>query len=905
MNPYRLKKNKINKFPAFGLLTYASFIICIISGVLTAIPYNINSPQDSISLMLIKNQPAVLFRAMHYWSAQSFLILSIIHIIDHLLKKSEIKLKNGIWLRLTLLIPVIFYAMLSGFILKSDSESIQALNIFTALIKTVPLIGDNLAYFIVGNGKDFQIIYLHHIASVTIIIWLVSIEHSKIIMPNLKSLLYVLPIIIFISLILIPGINEINPAIIKGPWYFIGFQELLHWSSEPVWIIFFLFTLLLIFYYQKHLDLRINKKSKILFLLLFIIYSIFSITAILFRGENWKFTYPWTENIYNYDFLNFNIYSSFNDSLSQKEIPIILGKREACLACHNNMIGLSLSHQISSIGCSSCHLGNSLTLNMNLAHSNMTLTPGNLSIANKTCGSDNCHKSIFGRVSNTLMTTMSGVIAVDKYVFDESDSLDKQYDISKIADSPADKHLRGLCASCHLAQNKEKPEEITELSRGGGCSACHLNYEINSLKELKSKNKSNPKFHPEITIKISNNNCFGCHSRSGRIAANYEGWHETQMSKDEYFKKNQNQANLRLLADGRVLIKKQEDIHFSKGLDCIDCHNGYELMGDGSKYSHKEDQVKIECTDCHLTKPLKTIIFSQMDAESQKIINVKNEYNPLKKYLKYRKSDYPLLNVSIDTNGLLILKTKNTGLIKHLKKPVKACLDEISGHSRLDCITCHTSWSPQCVGCHTEYKSKETGWDNLTGKEVNGAWIEKFRDYIADEPALGIKTFTEADGNINEIITNFVPGMVLSIDKENKMQIFKRLFAPSFSHTIVTKSRECKSCHNNSSALGYGRGELIYSKTNNFAKWEFKPKYEANKHDNLPEDAWIPFLKYNSFKNTTRVNTRPFNIEEQKKILLVGACLECHSQKSQKLKKVFSNFKDYRKKISKKCMIPN
>ena len=185
--------------------------------------------------------------------------------------------------------------MLSGFLLKNDAESIQALNILSSLIKTFPLIGDKIAYFIVGSGKDLQIIYLHHIATSTIIIWLVSIEHSKIIIPNYKSLLYVLPIILFLSFFLIPGINDSNPTIIKGPWYFVGLQELLHWTSEPVWIIILMIFFAIIFYYLKNTKTNLNKRIKLGFLMLIIIYLILSIIGIFCRGENWKFTFPWIE----------------------------------------------------------------------------------------------------------------------------------------------------------------------------------------------------------------------------------------------------------------------------------------------------------------------------------------------------------------------------------------------------------------------------------------------------------------------------------------------------------------------------------------------------------------------------------------------------------------------------------
>ena len=40
------------------------------------------------------------------------------------------------------------------------------------------------------------------------------------------------------------------------------------------------------------------------------------------------------------------------------------------------------------------------------------------------------------------------------------------------------------------------------------------------------------KMHPSVSLTVSDNHCFGCHSRSGRISTNYQGWHETTIETD-------------------------------------------------------------------------------------------------------------------------------------------------------------------------------------------------------------------------------------------------------------------------------------------------------------------------------------------------------------------------------------
>jgi len=148
---------------------------------------------------------------------------------------------------------------------------------------------------------------------------------------------------------------------------------------------------------------------------------------------------------------------------------------------------------------------------------------------------------------------------------------------------------------------------------------------------------------------------------------------------------------------------------------------------------------------------------------------------------------------------------------------------------------------------------------------------------------------------------------VLTIDKKlpKSHRNFKRLYAPSFSHTIRKESRSCKSCHNDPFAIGYGKGRIAFTYNNNHASLDFFPYYSRIAQDMLPEDAWIDFLKKSKTSQATRTNVRQFNIEEQKKILQVGACFSCHKENDKKLLNLFRNEKNYLNNISLKCVMPD
>ena len=152
--------------------------------------------------------------------------------------------------------------------------------------------------------------------------------------------------------------------------------------------------------------------------------------------------------------------------------------------------------------------------------------------------------------------------------------------------------------------------------------------------------------------------------------------------------------------------------------------------------------------------------------------------------------------------------------------------------------------------------------------------------------------------------------MTLNANRESPFErdretLFRRLYAPAFSHTIVKRSRSCESCHNNPLAIGYGRGKLTYVLRDDGGSWIFQPQYENISHDGLPADAWIGFLEERKGDVATRINARPFTVEEQKKILLVGACLTCHRPEERRLGKPFDDFRNVRSLISEKCILPD
>lgn len=885
---------------SFGTLATASFWLVVLTGIALAIPFDVQAPYRSISEILIIFPALSFIRNTHFWSAQLFLIFSFIHVYQHLHFKTKVGLKRGIAARLSLGAGIIFMAMLSGFLLKGDADSEQARQILQTLTERIPIIGESLAFSLLGAPDSYLLIYVHHIATFTVFIAVIIIEHSRKIWPTAIDFLLTSLLTALLSFVFSAPLHDGLSAAVKGPWYFVGFQEILHWLQHPTWSLLAGAMLLVLLYLANRSRGRIYFYSKRSLLIFTTLYLFLTIIGLFYRGAGWKWCMP-GDNAYStqvlHNFRSPRVVLQADFPIEEAESsPLVMGRKESCLVCHSETHGLSASHSPQAVGCASCHGGNPFAMAKNQAHRNMIIIPGNLQTARQSCGNINCHPEITERISTSLMSTLSGMISTNRYVFDEAITPDELSSVHQLKNTPADEHLRNLCVRCHLGNPKSETGPINESSRGGGCLACHLNYSREAENQWRNKAKQPATVHPQINLQVSNHHCFGCHSRSGRISTNYEGWHETTLQPEEI----DDTLQYRLVEGVRVFEKQTADVHHKRGMECIDCHHSYELMGDGTLHAHKEQQTDVRCIDCHFENRANTISSSQLDRESATIAALRFGNIENRTFLKTGRKGFPLINTEIKGDSLLVFG-KNSHLKWTPKKPAAVC-SRNGAHSSLSCSACHSAWTPTCIGCHTEYDTNEPSFNMITNREQLGGWVEYTGEYKALLPSLGLRK----EGEQEEIIP-VSPGMVLSIDigsytQEGKV-IFHRLYAPVEPHTTTAEGRACKSCHNSPLALGYGEGKLSYSIQNGKGIWTFTPKY-ANSRDGLPEDAWIGFLNERRGKVATRSNVFPLSIELQKKILTVGSCLTCHEDHSSIMKKTLSDFDTVMKQRSTECIIP-
>jgi|GEM_PF-643072 len=465
---------------------------------------------------------------------------------------------------------------------------------------------------------------------------------------------------------------------------------------------------------------------------------------------------------------------------------IIYVDRSSCLACHRPLKpdgkahGIERAHPLVNgrlLTCVECHGGNNKARKQSKAHvspgrnaakfiKNLTIgeldavdkkylqfiNPGDLRVADKTCGAEGCHGEIVRKSKTNPMATFAGELGIARYRAGSQNSgssekaiydvRDPSFEFGKIAATigslskmvepriPAgekkigpyqDLYLTKACMRCHtwsFGDNKF-PGDF----RSSGCTACHMNYSDDGLSKSADPtiDKGTPP-HPIkhiLTNKITTNQCTHCHYRGGRIGINFQGYREG--GGFGFNPKNAGFLNKALHGhDASFYIKDEDttnkhdetpsDVHFKAGMTCIDCHTKHDVHGDGHIYSPTKAAVEIRCVDCHGTaKQVST--------------------------LKTSKGN-PLDHLSKDKNGNVWLTTKLTG--KKLKvTQIKHSLDNAhpksylarsmgrdkKGFSHMDnmnCSTCHSAWIPNCYGCHVKVDMQGVQRSLISGHSTPG-----------------------------------------------------------------------------------------------------------------------------------------------------------------------------------------
>src|SRR6266487_5165766 len=141
--------------------------------------------------------------------------------------------------------------------------------------------------------------------------------------------------------------------------------------------------------------------------------------------------------------------------------PTLTGQPEYCLTCHQDVPEVSASHPVKAFGCVTCHGGERLALNADLAHSTMRggANPSDLSVVEQSCGGSNCHsgsvaldRNQIERVMTSVQSTYAGAIANIRFTFGAQADLNAYLGIKAITDTQT---LTGITSLSAFDPSKE------------------------------------------------------------------------------------------------------------------------------------------------------------------------------------------------------------------------------------------------------------------------------------------------------------------------------------------------------------------------------------------------------------------------------------------------------------------
>ncbi len=528
-------------------------------------------------------------------------------------------------------------------------------------------------------------------------------------------------------------------------------------------------------------------------------------------------------------------------------------------------------------------------------------------------------------------------------------------------------YIRQECQRCHHAV---KGRQVRGDFRGIGCSSCHTPYSNEGFYEggdptvdrkatghmlvhsIQGTREAQVTVHDTTYSGIPVETCTTCHDRGKRIGVSFQGLMETPYH-SPYAADGGPQPALHT----KHYLAMEQDVHYQKGMTCQDCHTSIDVHSDGFLAAANLASVQIECADCHGTPekfpwelPLGYMDEFSMEPAVGSARGVATEqlahtlqgygYEPRDGFLLTARGN-PYENVVRDGDDVIV----HTAAGKDIRmKPLKTLIDEqavsergvvamkgVAKHlDRMECYTCHASWTPQCYGCHVkvDYSQKdkcpecseslegfdwvaagrmheepqhrndrgEAGYDTM----IPGKVTEQ-RSYLRwEEPMLGINgegrvtplapgcqpsvTIIGEDGE--PILLNHIykttPGLERSEDGQLAIDM-----SPTQPHTTTKNARTCESCHASRKALGLGIGATRPWDEEHIVDLEtvdgkilpntYQPQMEPIA--NLDHD-WSQIVDKQGNQVATVGHhfqlSRAFTRDEQLHISREGTCLACH-----------------------------
>jgi hypothetical protein len=162
-----------------------------------------------------------------------------------------------------------------------------------------------------------------------------------------------------------------------------------------------------------------------------------------------------------------------------------------------------------------------------------------------------------------------------------------------------------------------------------------------------------------------------------------------------------------------------KDIHLERGMQCVDCHFNQDSHGNGKLYGETRNAVEIDCVDCHGSVSGRATLLTSGPAAptgGTPLAALRTPFGQRRfEWRNDRLYQRSMLDATKEWEIVQVLDTITPGASHYSEQSRLAKTIQRDGrtwgvpsneknlahaNSSMTCYTCHTSWTPSCMGCH-------------------------------------------------------------------------------------------------------------------------------------------------------------------------------------------------------------
>ena len=269
-----------------------------------------------------------------------------------------------------------------------------------------------------------------------------------------------------------------------------------------------------------------------------------------------------------------------------------------------------------------------------------------------------------------------------------------------------------------------------------------------------------------------------------------------------------------------------KDIHLEKGMHCVDCHFAQDNHGNGKLYGEYANAIEISCVDCHGTINEKAALRTSGPAApngGHNLLLLRSSFGMrrfvwqgdklIQRSMVTEGLEWEVVQVRDSINPTSQHYNEKSRLAKTLLKDGKNWGTvpndpEQLAHSndRIECFSCHLSWTTSCAGCHLPIQANWMKTMNHFEGSLSRNWAT-YNLQVArnDQFILGIHGSIKG-GKIAPVRSS--SALVVSSTNVNRERIYiqqppissagysSQAFNPHFPHTVrTTETKTCTDCH--------------------------------------------------------------------------------------------------------------